>query len=68
MIGALKKQRPSANRELAVEILERAKARAAEMSHFSREEIMEQFIRATDAIRADAIERGVAIEGEWESD
>ncbi|MCI0550427.1 MAG: hypothetical protein L0287_05695 [Anaerolineae bacterium] len=68
MIGELKKQRVQNNRERAAEILEHAKVRAAEMSHLSREEIMERFIRAMDAIREDAIKKGTAIEGEWESD
>ena len=29
---------------------------------------MEQFSKSLDAIRADAIAKGTAIEGEWESD
>ncbi|MDO8755432.1 MAG: hypothetical protein Q7J80_16155 [Anaerolineales bacterium] len=50
------------------EILARAKARAAEMSHLSHAEVVQRFIDATDRIRAEAIEKGIAIEGEWESD
>ena len=50
------------------EILARAKRRASEMSHLSHEEVVQQFINATDRIRAEAIAKGVAIEGEWESD
>jgi hypothetical protein len=68
MIGALKKQRQNPNREWAAEMVAKAKARAAEMSHLSREEAMEQFIRTMDAIREEAIEKGTAIEGEWEGD
>ena len=68
MIGELKKQRAHPNRELAAEMVARALARAAEMSQLSREEAMERFSRAMDAIREDAIKRGVAMEGEWEGD
>ncbi len=68
MVDALKKQRARPNRELAAEILARAKARAAEMSHLSHEEVVQRFIDATERIRADAIEKGTAIEGEWEQD
>lgn len=68
MIDELNKQSVQSNRERAEEILAQAKARAAELSHLSREEIMERFSRAMDAIREDAIKRGVAIEGEWEGD
>lgn len=68
MVDNLKKQRARPNRELAVEILSRAKARASEMSHLSRAEVMEKFSKTLDAIRSDAIAKGTAIEGEWESD
>lgn len=68
MVDTLKKQRARPNRELAAEILSRAKARAAEMSHLSRAEVMEKFSKTLDAIRADAIAKGTAIEMEWESD
>ena len=52
----------------SAEILARAKARAEEMKHLSHEEVVQRFIDATDRIRADAIAKGTAIEGEWESD
>lgn len=52
----------------ADEILARAKARASELSHLSHAEKVQRFIDVTDRIRAEAIEKGVAIEGEWESD
>lgn len=52
----------------ADEILSRAKARASELSHLSHEEAVQRFIDATDRIRAAAIEKGIAVEGEWESD
>ena len=68
MINELKKQSAKSNRERAEEILAQAKARAAEMSHLSREEIMERFGRTMDSIRVEAIEKGTAIEGEWEGD
>ena len=50
------------------EILLRAKARATEMKHLSHEEVVQRFIDATERIRAEAIAKGTAIEGEWESD
>lgn len=66
MVDTLKKQRARPNKELAAEILARAKARAEEMKHLSREEAMERFSKSLDAIRAEAIANGTAIEGEWE--
>jgi hypothetical protein len=68
MVDSLKKQRTRPNKELAVEIVARAKARASEMSHLSRTEVMEKFGATLDAIRTDAIAKGTAIEGEWEDD
>lgn len=68
MISEIKKKRPNPNREAALEIVARARARAAEMSHLSREEVMERFSRTMEAIRAEAIEKGTAIEGELEGD
>ena len=68
MVDTLKKQRARPNRELAAEILSRAKARAAEMSHLSRAEVMEKFGATLNAIRAEAIAKETAIEGEWERD
>jgi hypothetical protein len=68
MVDNLKKQRAHPNRESAAEILARAKSRAAEMSHLSREEVMQRFSDSLDAIRAEAIEKGIAIEGELEGD
>lgn len=50
------------------EIVARAKVRAAEMKHLSREEAMERFSRTLDAIRAEAIANGTAIDGELEGD
>ena len=52
----------------SAEILARAKARDEEMKHLSREEEMERFGKTLDAIRADAIANGTAIEGELEGD
>lgn len=67
-VETLKKQRTRPNRELAAKIVARAKARASEMSHLSREEMMDKFGAALEAIRTEAIEKGTAIEGEWEDD
>lgn len=52
----------------ADEILARAKVRVSEMSHLSHAEAAQRFIEATERIRAEAIEKGTAIEGEWERD
>lgn len=52
----------------AAEIVARARARAAEMSHLSHEEVVQRFIDAMERIRAEAIAKGTAIEGEWERD
>ena len=52
----------------ADEILARARARASELGHLSHAEVVQRFIDATDRIRAEAIEKGTAIEGKWESD
>ena len=52
----------------ADEILARAKARTSILGHLSHAEVVQRFIDATDRIRAQAIEKGTAIEGEWESD
>lgn len=52
----------------SAEIVARAKARAEEMKHLSREEAMERFSKTLDAIRAEAIANGTAIEGELEGD
>lgn len=45
-----------------------AKRRAVALGDLSHEELVQRFIDATDKIRAEAIEKGVAIEGEWEGD
>ncbi len=68
MVGELKKQRANLHRDKASEILQNAKIRAKNMAHLSREEVMEKFSQTMEAIRAEAIEKGIAIEGEWEGD
>lgn len=68
MVNTLKKQRAHPNRELAAKIVAQAKARAAETSHLSRDELMREFATTLEAIRSDAIKKGTAIEGELESD
>ena len=50
------------------EILSRAKTRASEMKHLSHAETVQRFMDVTEQIRIAAIEKGTAIEGEWESD
>ena len=68
MVDSLKKQRAHPNKELAVEILAKAKARAEEVRYLSRDEAMEKFGKTLDAIREDAIAKDTAIDGEVESD
>lgn len=68
MVDTLKKQRARPNRELAAEILAKAKARAEEVKYLSRDKAMEKFGKTLDAIREDAIAKGTAIDGEVESD
>jgi hypothetical protein len=68
MVDTLKKQRARPNKELAAEILAKAKARAEEVRYLSRDEAMEKFGKTLDAIREDAIAKGTAIDGEVESD
>jgi hypothetical protein len=65
-IGELKQKERT--KHLKEEIKARAKARAAEMSHLSHAEVVQRFIDATERIRAEAIAKGIAIEGEWERD
>ncbi|MBI5951514.1 MAG: hypothetical protein HY865_07635 [Chloroflexi bacterium] len=67
-VESLKKQRARPNRESAKEIVAHARLRAAETSNLPREELMKKFSDTLDAIRAQAIENGTAIEGELESD
>ena len=68
MVDTLKKQRARPNREAAAQIVARAKARAVETSQLSREALMQQFSDTLEAIRAEAVAQGTAIEGEWEGD
>jgi len=67
-ISDLKQKESEKSSLTADEILARAKARAVEMRNLSHEQIVQRFIDATERIRAEAIAKGTAIEGEWESD
>lgn len=67
-IADLKQKEDQKTPLTAAEIVARAKARAEEMKHLSREEAMERFSKTLDAIRAEAIANGTAIEGELEGD
>jgi len=67
-IGDLEQKESKKSSWTTDEILARAKARAVEMRNLSHEQIVQRFIDATERIRAEAIAKGVAIEGEWESD
>jgi len=66
MVDMLKKQRTRPNRETASEIVARAKIRAADTSGLPRTELMRQFGDTLEEIRAEAVEKGTAIEGELE--
>ena len=68
MVDNLKRQRAHPNRELSAKIVAQAKARAAETSHLSRDELMKHFNDTLETIRSDAITKGTAIEGELEGD
>lgn len=68
MVDMLKKQRAHPNREMAAEIVARAKIRAADTSGLPRTELMRQFGDTLEEIRAEAIKKGTAIEGELEDD
>ncbi len=46
------------------EILARAKTRAAEMRQLPHAEAVQRFIDATEQIRAEAVAKGIAIEGD----
>ena len=45
-----------------------ARRRAAQLGSVPREQLIDRFIQIMDEIRADAIARGAAIEGEWRGD
>ena len=68
-INDLKRKDEKGERRLSPdEILARAKQRATEMRSLSHEEVVSRFLGATDRIRAEAIAKGVAIDGEWVGD
>jgi hypothetical protein len=64
LVGELKKQRAHPDREAAARVVSRAKLRAANTSGLPRAELMRQFGKTLEEIRAEAIEKGTAIEGE----
>lgn len=66
MVDMLKKQRTHPNRETAAEIVARAKVRVADTSGLPRTELMRQFGDTLEEIRAEAMAKGTAIEGELE--
>jgi len=67
-INDLKKQRERPHRESAKQLVALAKQRAAEMGDVPRAEMAARLIKVMDEIRAEAIAKGTAIEGEWEGD
>ncbi len=66
MVELFKKQRTHPYREMAAEIVARAKLRAADTRDLPRVELMKQFGNTLEEIRAEASAKGTAIEGELE--
>ena len=68
MVSELKKHRFHPNRIIASEIVKNARMRAKNTSSLSRPDLMKQFNKTIEEIRAEAIEKGTAIAGEIEGD
>jgi hypothetical protein len=66
MLGELKKQRVQPNREKAAALVAQARIRAAETNSLSRVDLMQQFGDVLKEIRAEAIAKGTALDGELE--
>jgi len=66
MVGELKKQRAQPNREKAAALVAQAKIRATETNSLSRVDLMQQFSDVLKEIRAEAIAKGTALDGELE--
>lgn len=66
MVGELKKQRAQPNREKAAALVAQAKIRATETNSLSRVDLMQQFGDVLKEIRAEAIAKGTALDGELE--
>jgi hypothetical protein len=64
----LRRQRASQQKMSAAEIQAEAHRRALQMKQVPRAEVVARFQALTEAIRADVIKRGQAIEGDWQSD
>lgn len=63
-------QAKAERRTQAAELVARAKQRAAELKHLSREELGRQFMQTVEAVRAEAIAHNTASdsEAEWVRD
>ena len=68
-VAGLKETRASSSQELSVtRIRAEAQKQAAQLGNITREELVARFNAATERIRAQAIARNVAIQGDWEGD
>jgi hypothetical protein len=68
MVDKFKQQRSRPNRLVASEIVNEARSRASKTSGLAREDLMKEFGKTLNEIRAEAIEKGTAIESEIEGD
>lgn len=64
----LRRQRAAQRKMSAVEIQVEAHRRALQMKDVSRAEVVARFQALTEAIRAEAIKSGQAVDGDWQSD
>ncbi len=68
-VGKIKQREKDKLPKLTVaEVHAEANRIAAETANMSREEIMNRFRETVEQIRAEAIAKGTAIDGEWERD
>lgn len=64
----LRRQRASQQKMSAAEIQAEAHLRALQMKNVPRAEIVARFQALAEVIRADAVKKGQAIEGDWQGD
>lgn len=68
-VAGLKETRDSSSRKFSVaHIRAEAQKQAAQLGNITREELVTRFNAAAERIRAQAIARNVAIQGDWEGD
>ncbi len=64
----LRRQRVSQRKMSAVDIQAEAHRRALQMKDAPRSEVVARFQALTEAMRAEAIQSGQAVEGDWQGD